>query len=128
MALVLDRPLLALLAAAASAATLVGLGLPLGARLGALGVAWSVAAAAAVHAAILLAAVQRTAPLALAPWLGVLALGAVFALGTWMPVEGLAARAALLGVLATGYAAALHVSRLVTVAELSALRRALAPG
>jgi O-antigen/teichoic acid export membrane protein len=128
MALVLDRPRLALLAAAASAGTLVGLGLPLGARLGALGVAWSLAAAAAVHAAILLAAVQRTAPLALAPGLGVVALGAVFALGTWIPVEGLAARAALLATLAAGYAAALHVSRLVTVAELSAVRRALAPG
>jgi len=66
--------------------------------------------------------------LALAPWLGVVALGAVFALGTWIPLEGLAARAALLGALALGYAAALHVSRLVTAAELSALRRALAPG
>jgi len=127
MALVLDRPRLALLAAAAAAGTLVGLGLPLGARLGALGVAWAIAAAATLHAAILLAAVQRAAPVPLAPWLGVVALGAVFALGTWIPLEGLPARAALFGALAAGYAAALHLSRLVSVAELSALRRVLAP-
>jgi hypothetical protein len=127
MALVLDRPRLALLAAVISACVLVGLGLPLGARLGALGVTWAMTAASVVHAAVLLLAVQREAPLRLAPWLGVLGLGGLFALGAWIPVPGLGGRAALFVALVAGYAAALHVSRLVTMAEVSALRRVLAP-
>jgi O-antigen/teichoic acid export membrane protein len=127
MALVLDRPRLALLAALASAGVLVGLGLPLGARFGALGVTWAMTAAAAMHAAVLLAAVQRETPLRLAPWLGVLGFGGLFALGAWIPVPGLGARAALFVALVAGYAAALHVSRLVTMEEVSALRRVLAP-
>jgi hypothetical protein len=86
------------------------------------------AAAAAVHAVVLLAAVQREAPLAIAPWLGVVGLGGLFALGTWIPVQGLGERAALFGALAAGYAGALHASRLVTMTEFSALWRALAPG
>ena len=127
MALALDRPRLALVAALAEASVLVGLGLPLASRFGGRGVAWAMVAASAVHAAVFFRVVQREAPLRLAPWLGILALGALFAPLALLPVPGLLPRTILFLVFLAGYAAALRASRLVTGEELSALRRVLAP-
>jgi O-antigen/teichoic acid export membrane protein len=127
LALALDRPRLALVAAVAQAAVLLGLGLPLASRFGPRGVAWAMVAASAVHAAVYLPLMQRQAALRLGPWLGVLTLGALFAPLALLPVEGLLPRTILFLSFVAGYAAALRGSRLVTMEELSALRRVLTP-
>ncbi len=123
MALVLDRPRLALAGTLAQAAVLVGLGLPMAYRFGGVGVAWAMAAASAAHGVVVFAAVQRDAPLCLGRGLAVAGLGLLFAPLALLPVTGLAPRAAVFAVMLAGYAAALHRAGLVTTSGLSDLAR-----
>lgn len=127
MALALERPRIAFAAAFAQAAALVSLGLPLAARSGAFGVALAVAAATAIHATVLMGAIQRPGRLRLAGPLGALGLGMLFLPLAWVPLSAPLPRALVFVAVVATYVAVLRATRLVTSGELSALRAALRP-